>query len=112
MTQLNMTSARRYLREFRFQDLFIEELGWDNARIDLPVQVDAVDYRLQAIAQKRGMVVFVHWATADIPPAKTRNQIERLVAKTYREHFLVFVDGARTEQKWLWVLAAELNSKK
>ncbi|MCB8919573.1 MAG: Eco57I restriction-modification methylase domain-containing protein [Ardenticatenaceae bacterium] len=103
MTQLNMTSARRHLREFRFQDLFIEELGWDNARSHLTVQVDAVEYRLQAIAQKRGMVVFVHWATADIPPANTRNQIERLVAKTHREHFLVFVDGARTEQIWLWV---------
>jgi hypothetical protein len=104
MTQLNPTNARRCLREFRFQDLFIDELGWDNAHAaELTIQIDDEAYRLQAVAQKRGMVVFVHWAADDIPPHNTRSQIERLVAKSHREHFLIFVDGARTAQKWLWV---------
>ena len=104
MTQLNLTNARRCLREFRFQDLFIDELGWDNAHAaELNVLIDDDAYRLQAVAQKRGMVVFVHWASGDIPPHNTRSQIERLVAKSHREHFLIFADEARTAQKWLWV---------
>jgi hypothetical protein len=103
MTQLNKPNGRRHLREFRFQDLFIEELGWDNAAVSLTAEVDGCVFPLQAIAQKRGMVVFVHWADGDIPPANVRNQIERQVARSYREHFLIFVDGRRTAQKWLWV---------
>ena len=103
MTSLNITNARRYLREFNFQELFIEELGWDNYHAGLTVVVEDVPYTLQAVAEKRGMVVFVHWSAADVPSDKVRNQIERQVAQSHREHFLIFVDGQRTQQKWLWV---------
>ena len=106
MTQLNLINARRYLRDFRFQDLFIEELGWDNAQIRLDIPLDGQTYPFQAVAQKRGMVVFVHWAAGDIPPANIRNQLERQIAKSHREHFLIFVDGARTGQTWLWARRA------
>lgn len=93
----------RYLREFKFQDLFVEELGWDGYTADLRLNVDGDTYHLRAVAEKRGMVVFHLPAAGEIPPAPVRSKIELLVAKSHREHFLIFTDEAKTEQKWLWV---------
>ena len=100
---LNANRARHNLQQFDFKPLFIEELGWDNYQANLTITGDDANYPLQAIAEKRGLVVFVHWATGEIPPANIRNKIERQVAQSYREHILIFVDGQRTRQTWLWV---------
>lgn len=100
---LNANRARHNLQQFDFKPLFIEELGWDNYQANLTITDDDANYPLQAIAEKRGLVVFVHWATGEIPPANIRNKIERQVAQSYREHILIFVDGQRTRQTWLWV---------
>lgn len=99
---LNAHRARRYLQHFDFQPLFVEELGWDNYQANLTITLDGADYPLQSVAEKRGLVVFVHWAAGEIPPANIRNKIERQVAQSYREHILIFVDGRRTRQTWLW----------
>jgi hypothetical protein len=99
---MNINRIRRYLQQFDFRPLFIEELGWDNYRANLTIAVDGASYPLQAVAEKRGLVVFVHWSDGDIPPTNVRNQIERQVAQSHREHILIFVDGARTRQSWLW----------
>ncbi len=103
MNRFNRQRMRQYLQQFAFKSLFIEELGWDNYEADLIVFVDGVAYTLEAIAEKRGMVVLILWAEMDIPPANVRNQIERQVAQNHREHIVIFADGRRTEQKWLWV---------
>ena len=100
---MNKTRIRRYLQQFDFQSLFIEELGWDNFTTDLNLTLDGTPVTLQAIAEKRGMVLLQHQAAGEIPPAPLRNKIELLVSQKYREHFIIFTDGNQTEQKWLWV---------
>ena len=117
---LNMARARRHLKEFDFESLFIEELGWDNYTTSLDVEIDAGQgacpatastrggepaegqFTLQAVAEKRGVVAFT-CAVETIPPYATRRKIERQVARSLREHFIIYVDGERTEQIWQWV---------
>ena len=99
---LDTARIRRRLKEFDFKSLFIEELGWDNYTTSLPVDVDEERFTLQAVAEKRGVVAFV-CAVGAIPPYATRRKIERLVARSFREHFIIYVDGERTEQIWQWV---------
>ena len=101
---LNMARARRHLKEFDFESLFIEELGWDNYTTSLDVEIDAGQgqFALQAVAEKRGVVAFT-CAVETIPPYATRRKIERRVARSLREHFIIYVDGERTEQIWQWV---------
>jgi len=99
---LDTARVRRRLKRFDFESLFIEELGWDNYTTSLPVDVDEQRFTLQAVAEKRGVVAFV-CAVGTIPPYPTRRKIERQVARSFREHFIIYVDGERTEQIWQWV---------
>ena len=105
---LNRGTIARYLRERRFTDLFIEELGWDEARTPpLDVQVDGQTYLLRPIAQKRGLIALVELPTfgklATLPPYALRRKIETQVARRYREHLIVFGDDAGEAQVWQWV---------
>jgi len=103
--QLDVTLARRCLKEFDLNCLFIEGLGWDRHTAHLAVTVDEHPFALSAVAQKRGMVAFV-WQPPSggrIPDYPTRRKVERKVAKSVHEHLIVYVDGTRTMQVWQWV---------
>lgn len=102
---INVDRLRKQLHAFDFRKLFINELGWDKANTDATVQVDGQDYRLQAVAQKRGLVVF-HCPTPAgqaFPDYATRRKIDAKARKTFHEHLIIFTDPANTQQKWQWV---------
>jgi cell fate (sporulation/competence/biofilm development) regulator YlbF (YheA/YmcA/DUF963 family) len=99
---LDTARTRRYLKEFDFESLFIEELGWDHYTTSLDVEVDEQRFTLQAVAEKRGVVAFT-CAVGTIPPYAMRRKIDGQVARSFREHFIIYVDGERTEQIWQWV---------
>jgi hypothetical protein len=94
----NLTRLRATIQDFRFEDLFIEELGWDQYRDRLEVIVDGDTVTLNAFAQKRGMVAFT---VAAIPEYKLRRKIEQQVAKAHRENIIIYTDQA--QQIWQWV---------
>jgi len=100
---LDTARARRHLKGFDFESLFIEELGWDNYSTNLDVEVVEERFTLQAVAEKRGVVAFTCALAGAIPPYAARRKIERQVARSFREHFIIYVDGERTEQIWQWV---------
>ena len=116
---LNLQETRQYLKESDFQSLFIEELGWDNHNQTLNITVDETEYQLTAIAEKRGMVVFECPATAadgevfppdkggrgvtHIPDYATRRKIQKQVAKSVHEHFIIYTDIEKTTDIWQWV---------
>ncbi|MCG2778338.1 MAG: hypothetical protein L6406_21910, partial [Desulfobacterales bacterium] len=56
---LNLERTRRLLREFDFKTVFVEELGWDHYTTTLDIPIDGQNFPLGAIAEKRGIVVFV-----------------------------------------------------
>ena len=55
---LDRNRARQLLAKGEFQSIFIEELGWDRHSSPLEITAAAAPVRLQALAQKRGMVVY------------------------------------------------------
>ncbi len=102
---LNRTKVRKHLECFDLRLLFIEELGWDHGGSDLAVPIAHHLYPLKAIAQKRGMVAYQYVADSEaaFPNYSTRQKIERVVAKTVREHIIVYVSHDRSTQYWQWV---------
>ena len=102
---LDHEKIREYLANFDLQSLFIEELGWDHGGEDLEVPVANETYTLQAVAQKRGLVAYQYVADSDdaFPDHPTRQKIERAVAKTVREHLIVYVSSDKSTHHWQWV---------
>ena len=102
---LNLERTRRLLRGFDFKTLFIEELGWDHYTSILDIPVDGQNFALGAIAEKRGVVVFVCGPASNgsIPDYSIRRKIERQVTKSHHEHLIVYLNADKTRQVWQWV---------
>ena len=108
--QINRDQIRQLLRDFEFETLWIEELGWDRHREEVATEIreregDESEYILTTIAQKRGMAVFLCPARADgsIPDYAIRRKIQREVARSVHEHLIIYTDAAETTQIWQWV---------
>ena len=102
--------THQLLRNFEFETLWIEELGWDRHREEVRTEirergVDENEYLLTTIAQKRGMAVFLCPARTDgsIPDYAIRRKIQREVAKSVHENLIIYTDAEQTTQIWQWV---------
>ena len=104
-TRLDRNTVRRHLEEFALPPLFIEELGWDYGGADVEAAVAGRTFALQAIAHKRRMVAYLYVADSDaaFPDHPTRQKIEKAVAKTVREHLIVYASHDRNVLYWQWV---------
>ena len=104
-TPLDREKIRRHLEDCDLHALFIEELGWDHGGEDTEITVASKTFVLEAIAHKRGMVVYQHVADTDdtFPDHPTRQKIEKTVAKTIREHLIVYAPPDQSAQYWQWV---------
>ena len=105
MRALNGTNVTQHLRNFDLRTLFIEELGWGQGGTDTEATVGNRTFTLQAIAHARGMVAYQYVADVDdvFPDHPTRRKIERAVAKTVREHVIVYPSRDRNALYWQWV---------
>ena len=106
MTTTNQSSLAASVCAFEFQNLFVENLGWNYHRIQpLVVAVDGVEYRLQPVAEKAGFAVFAGAPDPDgnIPDYPARRRLEAQVAKQAYENIIIFVDAAQSRQVWHWV---------
>ncbi len=101
----DLNTARTTIQDFNLRTLFIELLGWDQPGADLHLPWQGQDLHLKAVAQKRGMGVYVVPALASglMPDYAERRKIEAQVRKSVHEHLLIFTDTAHTLQKWQWV---------
>ncbi len=107
---INLPRARHCLESFEFKKLFVEELGWANARgRAIRLEVDAAAYPLQPIAELGGMRVFV-CDTEEMPPVAVRRQVEKQALDLAHEHIVIFVDAAHTKAVWQWVKRADGQS--
>ena len=104
-TTLDRDKIRKHLENFDLCSLFIEELGWDHGGTTIEATVVDRTFVLEAIAQKRGMVVYQHVADSDddFPDHPTRQKIEKTVTKTVREHLIVYASHNRNTLYWQWV---------
>ncbi|HAF14164.1 MAG TPA: SAM-dependent methyltransferase [Blastocatellia bacterium] len=102
---IDTARAKKHLHEFNFPALFVEELGWDKHKAQLSIPVDGQTFELSAVAEKRGLAAFVCKCGngTKIPDYNVRRKIERQIAKSAHEHFIIFTDEAKTTQIWQWV---------
>lgn len=98
--KIDFAAVRKCLKAFDFKTLFREHLGWDNYQAQLDIPIDDNTIRLNAVAQKRGFVAFV---CASIPDRPTRLKLDHQVAKSAREHFIIYADKGSGQQVWQWV---------
>ena len=97
---LDRNRARQLLAKGELQSIFIEELGWDRHSSPLEITAAGAPVRLQALAQKRGMVVY-HCpppSGESLPDYPHRRKIEQQVAKSAHEHLIVFTDADNETQ--------------
>ena len=101
---LDRVEVVRLLREAEFTTLFTQELGWDRYAREESIDARGDTFELQAVAEKRGVQVFVCMPDPDgrIPRADVRAVIVRKLTALAHEHLLIFVDGAREEQLWIY----------
>lgn len=90
---------------FRLSELFLL-LGWDHPKIaPQEVSVGERSYTLTALAEKRGVAIFLCSPddSGKVPPYNVQQKIEREATKLAYEHLLIFADNAHTTLTWLWV---------
>ena len=106
MEAFNIERSRTLLKSFAFEDLFIDELGWNQAssKKATNVTVDEINYTCQPIAELSGMIVFTVLAEdGQIPYSKKRKEIHQALSQSYHENLLIFIDDAPAHSVWYWV---------
>ena len=105
LSTLDRSKVRKHLENFDLRPLFIEELGWDHGGGDTEAVIADRAFALKAVAHKRGMVAYQYVADSDVafPDHPIRQKIEKAVAKTVREHVIVYATHDRAVQYWQWV---------
>ena len=90
----------------KFQELFINELGWDHPKFgpEIPITVAGRNYLLFVVAQKRGMAVYQYQGpnSYEFPDSTTRGKIEKEVFGSKGENIIVFVHRDNSKQYWYW----------
>jgi hypothetical protein len=103
---INFQQSREFLQDFKFNDLFVQQLGWSFPSTEkaVTIAIDNTTYSRQAIAELSGVVVFeVTAADGQIPNATMRKEIYTKIAELVRENLLIFIDRDRTRSLWYWV---------
>jgi len=110
---LNFKETRDLLYDFKFQNLFIQELGWSqpSRKKAETLEVESTTYQYQRIAEISGVAVFeVTVADGTIPEAKARAAIHQEITKLINENLLIFIGKERTRSLWYWVKREALQS--
>lgn len=106
MSRLDVNRVRDLLQDFAFQQLFIDELGWNNPALKRPESVSVGDdtFTYKGLAVLGGIEAFeVKSATGVIPTRDAQLAVSKEIAKTRFEHVLIFIDEKRTQSVWFWV---------
>ena len=101
--RMDFPQARKLLRDFRFQELFIEVLGWSRPPASAPVEMNCkgVHVTRRHIADLSGVGVYEVQCNT-IPTADTRTAVHKEIAAIQHECLVIFVDADRTQSIWRW----------
>ncbi|OBQ33124.1 MAG: transcriptional regulator, partial [Anabaena sp. CRKS33] len=103
--KFNRSQVKKYLQLADFTSLFIEELGWDYADISpIYLNVNDENYTIEAICQKRGLMVYHCLPEKGIlPNSQVRKKIDVEVTSYSQEHLIIYTDKGQQKQIWQWV---------
>lgn len=100
---MSNTSFNRYIRDARFGEYFISELGWNNPHAPAilpPVVVDDVEYRPQVVAERSSFRILV--CEVDAAPANSAcRRIDIKVRNFANDYILIFVSRSGFHHRWL-----------
>lgn len=101
MNTISKKQFRNYIQDFDFTHLF-NQLGWNFVDEHFPVKLKDETYHFHAVAEKGGFRIIISQPTktVDLPDYNTRLQLDRKIARLYREHLLIFTDCNQTTQIW------------
>ncbi|MEO9885763.1 MAG: hypothetical protein ABJG33_09025, partial [Balneola sp.] len=103
---MKKSTFKNYIQNFQFRELFID-LGWNHInREPHPVRVGEELFQLEPITEKEGFHILLctHNEAGEIPIYAVRKKMETRITKLYREHLIIFVNRAGTEQLWQWMI--------
>jgi len=98
---ISKTLFKQLINAFQLKELF-NELGWNNVRKKEQVFVENKLYTLDAVAEKKGFVVFACSPenNSRIPDYHIRKKIDGVITKHYFEHLIIFCDQFQGHQCW------------
>ncbi len=101
MSTISKKQFKQYIEVFDFTGLF-NQLGWSYLEEQTPVKLKEATYLFHSVAEKGGfrILVFKPAKHQDLPDYATRLQLDRKIAKLYREHLIIFCDKANETQIW------------
>ena len=108
MIAFGANSLQEYLSSHSLRELFIDELGWDQAGGDLALALDGDDYLFAIVAAKRGFVCLscpVHRTV--LANRGLLRQLQRLISRQYHEHIVVYYCDEPAKQVWQWATLRE-----
>jgi hypothetical protein len=98
MNTISKKQFKSFIDSFDFTNLF-NQLGWTFADDQFPVKLKEKTYIFHSVAEKGGFRIIV-FINQDLPDYNTRLQLDRKIAKLYREHLIIFCDKNNTTQIW------------
>jgi hypothetical protein len=101
MDTISKKLFKTYIDSFDFTKLF-NQLGWNYVDQQFPVKLKDETYLFYSVAEKGGfrIVVFKPALHQELPDYNTRLQLDRKIAKLFREHLIIFCDRNQTTQIW------------
>ena len=103
---LEATKFQQLLANFKLEQLFIDELGWDRPSLKpQDLILDDERFQLTTLAQKRGVAAFLCGpdSKGQIPQRPLQLRIDKQARQLAHEHLTVFYDTSKSTLKWLWV---------
>lgn len=102
---MNRDQFRQRIQNFQFTELF-NDLGWNYIKESHPVKISESTFTLHSIAEKSGFRIMVcdPEEAGRVPDSNTRKKLDNQIAKTYREHLIIFIDKDKTRQVWQLIL--------
>ena len=115
--RMDFAKVREHLKRFRFQEMFVEDLGWsypDDGFVSSAVRTPPTatgSWAGKIIAHLEGFAVIeLASSNGDLPTARNeRKTIHKNIQKNHHEHLLIFTDQKR--EKCLWSWAKDRNQK-
>jgi hypothetical protein len=102
MKNIPKATFDKYIKECRHLELF-NALGWNKGKTPLsPIEIGAVKYHPQIIAEQHGFQI-ISCDSENIPPLAERVKIANAMKNKYQKNITIFINQSKQEQVWLYL---------
>lgn len=91
------------VKEARFRDLFITEMGWNNYRgqAELPlIEIDGISYQLFSIAERNGFQILT-CEVDEIPTASICKRIDTKLRRSANDYIAIYIKRGTEHHQWV-----------